>query len=73
MRARMKGLSGFGLQIPSSGGLPVGAGCGPGLSIVQLIMHAHHGFEEMDSQTGQGSTFRLVLPREIGYRFDVPQ
>jgi signal transduction histidine kinase len=36
-------------------------------------MHAHHGFEEMDSQTGQGSTFRLVLPGEIGYRFDVPQ
>jgi len=37
-------------------------GFGIGLSIVQELVHAHHGRVEVESVVGQGSTFRIVLP-----------
>lgn len=37
-------------------------GCGLGLSIVEFIVRAHSGTVEVDSQSGRGSTFSVVLP-----------
>lgn len=37
-------------------------GTGIGLSIVKGIIEAHHGVIEVESQPGQGSTFRICLP-----------
>ena len=37
-------------------------GFGLGLSYVQQIAHAHHWNLELDSQEGEGSDFRIVLP-----------
>lgn len=37
-------------------------GTGLGLSLVQHILQAHGGHVEVESQLGQGSTFRLVFP-----------
>jgi two-component system phosphate regulon sensor histidine kinase PhoR len=37
-------------------------GTGLGLSLVKHIMDAHHGSVEIDSEPGQGSTFRLLFP-----------
>jgi signal transduction histidine kinase len=37
-------------------------GAGLGLSIVKAIAQAHHGRVELDSRSGQGSTFTVVLP-----------
>ena len=39
-----------------------GSGAGLGLSIAQWIAHAHGGYIEVESQEGQGSTFRVWLP-----------
>lgn len=39
-------------------------GSGLGLSIVRAIAEAHRGRVELDSGTGAGSTFTLVLPRD---------
>jgi len=41
---------------------PVGLGTGLGLSIAVGIVSRHQGRLEVQSQPGQGSTFRLVLP-----------
>ncbi len=41
-------------------------GSGLGLAIVKHVMKAHGGRVEVDSRTGQGSTFTLVLPRRNG-------
>ncbi len=37
-------------------------GCGLGLSIVRLIVEAHGGSVEVDSQPGKGSTFTIRIP-----------
>lgn len=44
----------------------VGEGTGLGLSIVYGIVQDHGGWLEVDSTSGAGSTFRIVLPRELG-------
>ena len=41
---------------------PVGVGTGLGLSLVFGIINRHHGRIEVESEPGQGSTFRIVLP-----------
>ena len=41
---------------------PVGKGTGLGLSLSYSIVKAHHGRIEVDSQVGQGTTFRVILP-----------
>ncbi|HEX9162662.1 MAG TPA: HAMP domain-containing sensor histidine kinase [Thermoanaerobaculia bacterium] len=40
-------------------------GAGLGLTLVQQITMAHGGRVEVDSQPGEGSTFRLLLPRSV--------
>lgn len=42
---------------------PVGKGTGLGLSLSYSIVNKHGGQIEVHSQIGQGSTFRVVLPR----------
>jgi two-component system phosphate regulon sensor histidine kinase PhoR len=37
-------------------------GSGLGLAIVKHIVRAHHGRVQVDSTTGKGSTFRIVIP-----------
>jgi signal transduction histidine kinase len=47
---------------------PVGQGSGLGLSICYSIVKQHCGLIEVDSLTGKGSTFTVVLPfiEEVG-------
>ncbi len=40
----------------------VGKGTGLGLSTVRGIVLSHHGFVELDTEVGRGSTFRVFLP-----------
>jgi two-component system phosphate regulon sensor histidine kinase PhoR len=37
-------------------------GAGLGLSLVQMLVHAHHGRVEVASTPGEGSTFTILLP-----------
>jgi signal transduction histidine kinase len=41
-------------------------GAGLGLTLVHQIVSAHGGRVEVESQAGQGSTFRLLFPRATG-------
>jgi two-component system phosphate regulon sensor histidine kinase PhoR len=41
-------------------------GSGLGLAIVQHVVRAHRGRVEVDSETGKGSTFHILLPRHRG-------
>jgi two-component system cell cycle sensor histidine kinase/response regulator CckA len=41
---------------------PVGEGTGLGLAIVHGVVTAHHGWLEVESRVGCGTTFRVLLP-----------
>jgi len=40
-------------------------GAGLGLKIVRHIMRGHHGDVSVESETGKGSTFRLIFPKDM--------
>jgi signal transduction histidine kinase len=40
-------------------------GAGLGLTLVQQIVESHGGRVEVESVPGQGSTFRLLFPRDL--------
>lgn len=43
-----------------------GEGTGLGLSVINGIIKKHHGYINVFSEPGKGSTFRIFLPRETG-------
>ena len=44
---------------------PVGKGTGLGLSVSYNIIKKHHGEIQLHSRVGEGTTFRIVLPKKI--------
>lgn len=52
---------------------PAGVGTGLGLSMVYGIMQNHSGWVEVESEAGEGSTFKLFLPRTVATRRQAPK
>ena len=50
----------------------VGKGTGLGLATAYGIVNQHHGWIEVDSQVGRGTTFRIFLPCEVNPQPPVP-
>jgi CheY-like chemotaxis protein len=48
-------------------------GCGLGLASLYGIVRQSKGFVEVDSQVGQGTTFRIYLPRQTSVEENRPQ
>jgi CheY-like chemotaxis protein len=51
---------------------PAGMGTGLGLSICQSVLLEHHGQIEVESEVGQGSLFRVILPISAEQRPKAP-
>ncbi len=49
---------------------PVGKGTGLGLSMSYSIVQKHGGRIEVESEIGQGTTFRVILPRQMVLQID---
>ena len=50
-----------------------GKGTGLGLSVVYGVMQTHHGFVDVESEEGKGSTFYLYLPVQFDSNLDQEQ
>jgi signal transduction histidine kinase/integral membrane sensor domain MASE1/CheY-like chemotaxis protein len=51
---------------------PAGQGTGLGLALVHAVVTEHHGFVEIDSRLGEGTTFVVWLPRAEGLPSEEP-
>ena len=49
------------------------SGSGIGLAMTYRVMQLHNGALDFDSEPGQGTTFRMLLPVSDGYRLDAPK
>ena len=52
---------------------PPGKGTGLGLAVVYGIVKSHHGFIDLETSPGEGTTFHVYLPAGPGERFVVPE
>lgn len=49
------------------------SGSGIGLAMTYRVMQLHNGALDFDSEPGQGTTFRMLLPVSDGYRLEPPK